>query len=604
MERPQQHSHHSFLQVVLYFLLPGILQGVALWYLFERGFNKQTYSITIQSISMFFLVAPTAYFLTTQQRFRITPLIFSVILGTLTASLYYLAQSLYGVGYEGNEHIIATSYLANILICYIAVPFFRTVIERGQAPNHYPSLFEFAWNLPVILAASTIFTTALWIVLWLWIALFNVIGIKIFEEIFTEPVIAWSMTSAAGAIAIAIIRDREGIILALRGILFAMLRLLSPIVLLATGLFVLTFPFQGLGEFAANGWSLAGMMIWAITLAVIFTNAVIGEEGRPENMILRWSVRLQSLLLPILAAIAIYALWLRLSEYGLTVARIDAVIITLFASGYALAYFISALLPQAYGLLRQLNILLAGGLFVTAILIQTPLLNPYKITANDQYARISDGRLTPETIDFAYYRFQLGKEGEKLLNWIEETDTLPEHALLKAEVENIRNAESKWAYHQGPKKDSTLLMSKKIKTGKITVIPQTAIIPDAVLERIAKDYRFRQNECGNEQKPQCFILQQPLGKTPTYIALNQQYNNNAYNVLTYYAEGEEWRSLNSSLITFEDMEEMNRFQSDIRSGNITEVPITIRTIQIGDKSLFWNITPQNREILTTRQEEE
>lgn len=190
----QNSLHVSSKEIIAYFLIPGISQGAGFWFLSEYGFGDDPGfghegDFLFQPLMFFCAAAPTAFFLTTREGFRFKPLIFAGILGTVTSLLYILAINSSGVpGLDPtNETIFWTCWLANLLICYISVPFFRTVFEQGKPANHYPSLFQFAWNLPVILLIAGLFNAALWIVLWLWISLFNVIDISFLRNFSPNP---------------------------------------------------------------------------------------------------------------------------------------------------------------------------------------------------------------------------------------------------------------------------------------------------------------------------------------------------------------------------------------------------------------------------------
>ena len=479
--------------LALWFALPGLFQGIGLYWLTKWSDTPDQLAL---SLAMFLFVFGAAYFLTTKQDDRIRPLIFAAILGGLTGGLTWLAQSMFG-SKDVHGDLIPVSLFSCSLICYIAVPFYRTVFERKLSPFNYKSLFEFGWNLPVIAATAALFTGAFWAVLGVWAALFDLIGIDFFGDIFFESWFAMPATFAAGAVAIGIIREREGIILALRGILFSLLKVLAPIFAVATILFSVAALATGLDELW-SGFSATTLMITAVTFAVIFINAVLGDEGMPDNPVMRWTVRLQAFVMPILAGFAAYGLILRIGEYGLTHERFFAVLIVGVAAAYSVAYFITSLLPNGYNVLRQLNIVLAGAIFALAVLVQTPVLDAYKIAANAQLARLVDGKIEAKDIDLGYLKYRAGKAGEAALAQIRNDETLPNRDAIEIELARLDESKSKYDYDnarraEGGNDEGLALLETLMEQGKLSVYHTTREeLPDWLISELSqRPYNLR-----------------------------------------------------------------------------------------------------------------
>ncbi len=73
-------------------------------------------------------------------------------------------------------------------------------------------LFLHWWNHFFVALIKALFAGALWIVLLLWAALFDVIGIEVFGDIFSELLFVYVVTGAAVGFEIALGRESEWIV--------------------------------------------------------------------------------------------------------------------------------------------------------------------------------------------------------------------------------------------------------------------------------------------------------------------------------------------------------------------------------------------------------
>ena len=600
--QPDGSVYGSQLQAVLLFLVPGLLQGLAVYSLFETIDGAENVAHFV-ALLMFAMVAPIAHFLTTTAGNRIPALIFSILLGAGTAGLFLVADATFGGLEETGGEVLAASFAANLLICYIAAPFFRTVFERGRRVTHYPSLFEFAWNLPVIGMASFGFTLAVWLVLGIWSALFNLLGIGFFEDLFFHESRALPITLGAFATAIGIVREREGIVLALRNILFALLKVISPILASATLLFVVAALGSGL-DALWSGWSATSLMVAAIAAAVLLSNAVIGDEGPTDNIILRWSVRIQSFVLIVLAAFAVYGIYIRLKEYGITVPRFYAAIIVFFAAVYAVAYFFSALRAGSQNFVRQANIFIAGLAFVVAVLVQTPVLNPYRISADDQVARLASGKVAAADFDFGYLRFGLGKEGERALDRLAADESLADRDTVLAEIERVREAEGRYEYNTGREQTEVASMiTTAIEEGDLTLVPSGMILPDG-LAAYLEGSPWQVRPCADEEDVRCLMLRETGFNTaaPQFILLRTLGDRDLALVL-FYPRDDTWQELNSLALSFASAAARDAAFAEAAAGNAGTVITPVRSFQVGGETAVFQVYDrQQQDVLTVPEE--
>ncbi|MEL7029953.1 MAG: hypothetical protein AAGL49_12285 [Pseudomonadota bacterium] len=373
---------------ILTFTAFGAVQGLALRSIGYLADDVEQ-PMGLIALALFTAAAPLAFWLTAARESRIWSAAFAVGLGGLIAGLYLLAELVFGWGYQDSPApFLAVG--AAVIMGGISIPFFRTVFERGQSPTHYPSLFEFAWNTPVVVGVSLAFLLAFWLVLVLWGALFRLIGVDFFQDLFQDDWFLPIAFGAAFASAVFVVREREGVVLAVRGVLFALLHILAPVLAFASLLFVVFLPFTGLDALWDTP-SATATMLFATAFGVVFVNAALGdgEDAAGEGLwrsVVAWSAKVQALVLPVFAGLAAYAVYLRVAQYGLAVDRILAMLFVLVASAHALVYGAFVLLPAGADLIRRANVYLAGGLLLLAVAIQTPVLNlPALPSSNFKY---------------------------------------------------------------------------------------------------------------------------------------------------------------------------------------------------------------------------
>jgi hypothetical protein len=123
---------------------------------------------------------------------------------------------------------------------------------------------------------------------------------------------------------------------------------------------------------------------------------------------------LSLLCLPILAALAFYSSWLRVEQYALSPQRFIALAAALLCGLYGLAAVWAVVLRSPVWLanLRVTNPALALLFCGLVVLVNTPILDPVRLSVDDQVRRLLDGRTKAEAFDAHYLRFGLEKAGE------------------------------------------------------------------------------------------------------------------------------------------------------------------------------------------------
>jgi hypothetical protein len=152
------------------------------------------------------------------------------------------------------------------------------------------------------------------------------------------------------------------------------------------------------------------------------------------------------LAMPIWCVLAGMAMGLRIQQYGVTPERFYTVVLVGIASAYALGYG-GAVLWRGSGWLggiRYVNVPLAFGVALLALLLHTPLLDPLRWSARSQYARLAERRADAATFDYAFLRFKLGHVGAKTLAALEQLSQHPQAELIQQRIAAVRSLKGEW----------------------------------------------------------------------------------------------------------------------------------------------------------------
>ena len=307
---------------------------------------------------------------------------------------------------------------SNLILAYVLTPFIQARDADHRWRVDYAALYRHAINNGLLLFMALLMLAAFWLLIWLWAGLFKLVGIRIFATLFESSGFIWVASATVVAIGLWIGLERGQVVDALRNVLQAMCRFLLPLTVLILLLFVVCLPFTGLQPL----WETrhATPILLAMVFAhVALLNGVIqdGRQAVHYPRALRVLVDASSLCLPLLAGLAIYALWLRIGQYGLTPDRVVAVGATLVALLHALA-LMAAVLQRRDGWLaglRQSNPLLALVSVALLLLMHLPPLSPLQLSAANQYQRLLDEQVPTERTDLGALRFQLGQPGRDQL---------------------------------------------------------------------------------------------------------------------------------------------------------------------------------------------
>lgn len=394
----------------------SLLQGIALYLLYrseEHDLWPSASPLWAFPLWTLALLAPLLLLLTvTRQNLRRAAMMtagFAVILGLLATYIGWQAEP-HGEFRTGS--LIFTFSASIALATFKALMYLQQRADRE--PLTYAVLFTHSWRNFLVGVLGAIFTGIFWLILLLWGALFAVIEIDFFKELFEEPWFIIPVLAVAFGIGALLFRELTSIIDSITRILHRLIKLLLPLVALVSTIFVAALPFTGVQPLWDTGNGTA-LLLWLLAATLFFVNAVYqdGRESDPYPVVLHRAIYIALCVTPLVAGLAFYGLWLRIVQYGLTVERCWGLVTWLVLALFAVGYVVGILRRRDDWTHDLAQVNRAMGLVVLAIMLaaNSPLLDFRKLSLSSQLDRVDNGDIELADFDFWYALQHLGRPG-------------------------------------------------------------------------------------------------------------------------------------------------------------------------------------------------
>jgi hypothetical protein len=505
----------------LVLLAVGVLQGIGFYLLVENQ-PWETHSALFMAATAFLIAGPATF----QLCFGLGPpqraagAAFGLAL-PLALLGWWFDHRIAVVGTRGFDDHRAVFFGALPIILYVLWPYLQSWTESGRRRFPYAPLFRFAWSNILIAAVALAFLGVFWLVLWLWGALFGLVGVDFFKDLFGESEFVWPFSGGVFALGVAIARENGRLVPVLRRVVLMLFQVLAPVLAAVSLLFLAFLPFTGLEPLWGTK-SATAVLVCLMFALTLFTNAVVqdGGHGMPFGRWMGWLMAATLLALPVFAAIAIYAIRLRIDQYGLTPERFIAQLIVLVAALHVLAYALGVVLKRRdwSTWIVRVNPWLAPVVALIGVLLLTPLADPYARSAAAQLERLRSGEASVEEFDYALLKFRLGQPG---LAALAEVRSLvrdhPQGAVIAARLEAVESADSYWMAQPGRE---TPLPELDGFRAVAVVRPEGSLLPDEVLRVLHAEARWEFDSCVKEQQ-MCGVLQIDMDRdgNPEYLFL-------------------------------------------------------------------------------------
>jgi len=278
------------------------------------------------------------------------------------------------------------SYLMLLWSIYIVYCFHQVYYEQERFSFPYTALFLTAWNSIFILLISLFFTGLCWIIISICTYLFKGIGFSFLYDIFFSRSVEYILTGALLGLSIAIGRENENLIAALRRILFALCYFLLPVLAIFGVLYLIALIIGK--QQASFDYSL---YVSLSLLAIFLLNGVYqtGDQSAPYSRFVRWYVNIFFFLFPIYPLLILQRIRLDINMVGIRPETFSCMILACILFLYSIGYFIALFNRKSwFGFLNTANTYLAVLFVLITFALNSPVLNAYNISAKNQTARL------------------------------------------------------------------------------------------------------------------------------------------------------------------------------------------------------------------------
>jgi hypothetical protein len=397
---------------------------------------------------------------------------------------------------ENEEALDPLTLLALLALLHISLPFLIAG-ARGRL-RAYDVLFDAAWAIVVRGALAVAFVGLFWATAWLSQLLLALVGIDVLEDLFERPWFVVTLSGAVTGLALAVVTEWADYLSP--ALLVHLLRLLVVPLAGVSAVFLAAALINGLEEVfrtLSATWTLLSMA--AVSTLLITSVIDRSEKDGATSPILCWAARILALCLPVMTALAAWAVWARVDQYGLTPRRVGACVAVALGLAYGLVYSVAALRGARWQThIRRGNATLGLATLVVAALWLTPLLNPYSLSVNSQLARYEAGRTEAAKLPLWDFANTWGFAGQAAFAELKEAATA--QSPLAEAVARAEAAQSRFAYEKDPAPQS-LEIAQIVRALMI----QTGLPAKAFADLSSHQMRSLEESCANGG---CVTLQQ------------------------------------------------------------------------------------------------
>lgn len=293
-------------------------------------------------------------------------------------------------------------------------------VREGRRIASYDAYFETAWKLGIQLMFSAGFVGALFAVLFVGSQLFMLIKLAFLRHLLGEAWFVVPVVCAAFSCALHITDVRPTIVRGIRTLLLVLMSWILPVAVVIMVGFLCSLPFTGLNALWETRHATSVLLV-AAGLLVALINAAYQNGNADVALPLRVSARTAAILILPITLVGIYALGLRVGQYGWTSDRVIAAACLLVALCYAAGYAWAAYQYDTWlRPISSVNVAVAFVMLAVLLALFTPIADPARISVSSQMARLAKGKVKADEFDFRYLRFEGGRYGRAALEQLKQ----------------------------------------------------------------------------------------------------------------------------------------------------------------------------------------
>lgn len=555
-------------------------QGAGLWLLHEwlLSLSKQgEYFWLIWPLYMAVLLLPLSMMLLSayRQQKRLWPMV--------TAYVVLIAGLASYLGYQAWTPALDTFQYAQSGVClalvgfgswFVLLPFAEHRLLRQRWADDYALLFAAAWRNSIKLALAGGFTGLLWLLLLLFANLLKVLGVTYLLDLLGKPIFFYPVTAVTFGIGLSLYAAKEEVLVGFYRAGLNIAGWLLPVVSLILLAFLLVLPVQGLDKLWDTGYA-SSLMLSLLGLTVFLFNAA-WQDASGQQRFPPWLLRfigLGLLTMPVYIGLCVYALGLRVAQYGWTTERVFAALVILVMAMYALGYAAVVLRREKLWMnsVSKVNIATALLTVLLGILTCSPLLDPTRIAVHSQLARLLQQKVKVRDFDFEYLRFQAGRYGDAALTRLDQEQTHPDAVELR------RKAKLAHALTQRQYKPEAVKLGAEELRQLFKIYPQQAQLPQAFVDALRISLEDNKVFLGCEKKRPCAVLLLDLNAD----GVEELVLLDGFRSLVYGLEGGQWKKVGTLLGETYKLNEKS-VEDALTTGNFSSKPTHWQDLQIGD----------------------
>ena len=400
------------------FLLVGLLQGLALWWITAPllGGALLSNQPAIWTALFFVILAiPLAFYWTGPAEISgkrrvfiivVVGVVFTIIgwhLGGTLNEPVTRRSPVSNLLRGGSETLIFAAGIAGIILVHLL---------SCLGTNSYQRYFQLTWHNAIASKLAIAFSIVLWAVLLAGSTLLMTLNISIVSDLLSERWFNIPVTSTAIAFGYLLAFRWQWMTTAVRRFWLILTASLLPLTLAFGIAWVVALAARGLNESFSSGIN-SWVLLWFLALSVYFLNAAWqdGDEVSFRSNLLRKFVRWSWLTVIVITAAVGWALAQRIGQYGWTVSRGWGVVISIAAGLYAVGYALPGTGTRWMPWVGRVNIYVAVILCASLLLLVSPVGDIRKLVVNNQVSRLLSGAIEPEKFSYKYIHRKTGKYG-------------------------------------------------------------------------------------------------------------------------------------------------------------------------------------------------
>ena len=359
----------------------------------------------------------------------------AVAMAVAVAAMLWLAST--GFTSVDQMFLAPVNGLAAVVLTFVPLPFLIAGL-RGNWRS-YPVLFTQAWSIVVRFISAWGFVGLVILVLWLSHMLLALVGMTLVGELLDEPAVMATLVGAVLGLAMAVVTEFADLVSP--ALVLRLLRLLLPVLLVVLVVFLVALPFRGLsGLFGGLSSAAVLMTITALAATLVTTAADESDFEATDSPALSRATQGLALILILPAALAVWAVAVRVQSYGWTPDRVAAAVLAVLGLGYGAGYLVAILRGAGWmARIRAVNLGMALLSLAAAALMLTPILSPERIAARTQLARLLEGRTTAPAADISALA-DWGKPGAAAMQRLREQASQPGQEALARAIKGVQSS--------------------------------------------------------------------------------------------------------------------------------------------------------------------